>query len=90
MFLAKVKGNVVATQKNSNLTGNKLLVIHPVNEYGDYIGSNTQVAIDQLGAGIGDTVMVVKEGAAVQQILGHSNAPVHTIIVAIVDDIDLT
>ena len=40
-------------------------------------------------AGIGDTVLLVQEGKAVQQILGHKNAPVHSIVVAVVDSIDV-
>ena len=44
------------------------------------------ITLDLIDAGIGDTVLVVQEGAAVAQILGHRKAPVHTIIVAIVDE----
>jgi len=40
-------------------------------------------------SGIGDTVLVVQEGQAVKQILGHGKAPVHSVIVAVVDKIDI-
>ena len=43
----------------------------------------------QLDAGIGDTVLLVQEGKAVQQILGHRKAPVHSVVVAVVDSIDV-
>ena len=89
MFLAKVKGNLVATQKNDELKGHKLMLIHNVDLNGDFIGEKDAVAIDTVDAGIGDTVLVVKEGAAVMQILGHNRAPVNTMIVAVVDDIDV-
>ena len=48
-----------------------------------------KLRLDLIDSGIGDRVLVVKEGDAVQQILGHKNAPVNTMIIAIVDDIDI-
>jgi len=89
MTLAKVKGNLVSTQKNSSLVGHKLLLVHPIDLNQSYIGKNDVVAIDVVDAGIGDTVLLVQEGKAVQQILGHKNAPVHSVIVAVVDSIDV-
>jgi len=89
LILAKVKGNLVSTQKNSSLVGQKLLLVHPIDLNDNYIGKNDVVAIDVVNAGIGDTVLLVQEGKAVQQILGHKNAPVHSVIVAVVDSIDV-
>jgi len=89
LILAKVKGNLVSTQKNSYLIGQKLLLVHPIDLNDNYIGKNDVVAIDVVDAGIGDTVLLVQEGKAVQQILGHKNAPVHSIVVAVVDSIDV-
>lgn len=89
MLLAKVKGNIVATVKNKYLNGHKLLLTQKIDLNGNFIGSSDIIAIDLTGAGVGDTVLIVQEGDAVQQILGHNKAPVHTIIVAIVDDVDL-
>lgn len=89
MILAKVTGNIVSTPKNKYLVSHKLLLTHPVDLAGNLIGDKDMIALDQLDAGIGDTVLVVKEGDAVQQILGHENAPVNTMIIAVVDDIDV-
>jgi len=89
MFLAKIKGNLVSTQKNRELVGHKLQLVHEIDLEGNFIGKKDSVAIDLVDAGIGDTVLVVKEGAAVQQILGHKRAPVNTMIVAVVDDIEV-
>jgi len=89
LILAKVKGNLVSTQKNSSLVGQKLLLVHPIDLNDNYIGKNDVVAIDVVDAGIGDTVLLVQEGKAVQQILGHKNAPVHSLVVAVVDSIDV-
>ena len=89
MILAKVKGNIVATQKNKHLVGHKLLTIHPVDLSGNFLGKKDVVALDTVDAGIGDTVLVVQEGAAAAQILGHKKTPVHSMIVAVVDKIDI-
>ena len=89
MTLAKVKGNVVSTQKNSNLKGFKLLIVHPIDLNNNYMGKKDVVALDFVDAGIGDTVLLVQEGKAVQQILGHRKSPVHSVIVAVVDSIDI-
>lgn len=88
MVLAKVKGNVVSTHKNENLNGNKLMIVHQIDLDGNFMGQQDVVAIDLIDSGIGDTVLLVQEGDAVQQILGHKKAPVHSIIVAIVDKLD--
>jgi len=89
VILAKVKGNIVATQKNSYLKGHKLLMVHPIDLSGNLSGEKDMVALDTVDAGIGDTVLVVQEGAAAAQILGHRKAPVHTMVVAVVDKIDI-
>lgn len=90
MILAKIKGNVVSTPKHEQLVGHKLMIVHPLNLEGNLKGRKDMIALDTIDAGIGDTVLVVREGDAVQQILGHNKAPVHTMIVAVVDDIDIS
>jgi ethanolamine utilization protein EutN len=89
MYLAKISGNVVSTQKDKSLKSHKLLLFKRIDLSGKYVNNKDEIALDLIDAGIGDTVLVVKEGAAVQQILGHSNSPVNTMVVAIVDDIDI-
>mgnify|MGYP005841511227 CR=1 FL=1 len=89
MFLAKIKGNIVSTQKDSHLKSHKLLLVQRIDLDGNFIGKSDYIALDLIDAGVGDTVLVTREGDAVQQILGHKDAPVNTIIIAIVDDIDV-
>ena len=89
MFLAKIKGNIVATHKNQYLKGHKLLIVQQIDLDGSFVGTSEHIALDLIDAGIGDTVLVAREGDAVQQILGHKNAPVNTMIIAIVDDLDV-
>lgn len=86
MFLAKVKGNVVSTHKNDNLQGHKLMLVQKIDLAGNFIGKKDMIVLDLLDSGIGDTVMIVQEGDAVQQMLGHKNSPANTMIIAIVDD----
>ncbi|MHB8905456.1 MAG: EutN/CcmL family microcompartment protein [Melioribacteraceae bacterium] len=89
MFLAKIKGNIVSTPKNKFLTGHKLLLAHEVDQNFNFIGEKDLIALDLVDAGIGDNVIIVQEGDAVQQILGHGNAPVNTMVIAIVDNIEI-
>ncbi len=89
MILAKVKGNIVSTQKNPYLVSHKLMLIHPIDLKGNFTGNKDIIALDLLDSGIGDIVLVVQEGAAIKQILGHRKAPVHTMIVAVVDEIEV-
>jgi microcompartment protein CcmK/EutM len=89
MFFAKVTGNIVSTAKNKFLVGHKLLLIHPTNSDGTLAGKRDFIAIDMVDSGIGDTVIVVQEGDAIQQIVGHNNAPVNTMIIAVVDNFEI-
>jgi microcompartment protein CcmK/EutM len=59
MQLARVLGEVVATVKDSNLTGNKLLILQPLTATGDAAG-RTLVATDSVGAGVGEHVFFVR------------------------------
>ena len=90
MTLARVKGNILSTQKNSELVGHKLLIVHPIDLENNQVGEKDVVALDFVDAGIGDTVLLVQEGKAVQQLLGHRKSPVHSVIVAVVDSIDIS
>lgn len=88
MWLGKVVGNVVATQKHESLVGNKLLVVQPLNL--DGLNSvSLQVAIDTVGAGTGETVLVVGGSSARQAKTTDGHSAVDAAIVGIVDSIEL-
>ncbi len=87
MLLCKVRGTLVATQKNKNLQGYKILITQPINLEGNFIGRDI-LAIDVVDAGRGDTVLVIQEGAVAQQLLKRKDVPVHSIIVAVVDNFE--
>jgi len=82
MIIGKVIGTVVSTRKNENLVGNKFMVIEPL-ESMKFSGGNI-VAIDNIGAGIGETVLVAL-GSAARIGCNLENSPVDAAIVGIVD-----
>ena len=82
MLVGQVVGSVVATRKNENLVGNKFLIVQPLESMAD---QKRIVAIDNVGAGIGEIVLVT-QGSAARFVSGVSNAPVDAAIVGIVDD----
>jgi microcompartment protein CcmK/EutM len=84
MTLCKVTGTLVSTQKNENLREYKLLIVQPIDLDGKPIGRDI-IAIDQVDAGVGDTVLIIQEGAGAQQMLKRTDVPVHSVVVAVVD-----
>ncbi|MBU2584663.1 MAG: EutN/CcmL family microcompartment protein [Bacteroidetes bacterium] len=89
MILGKVVGTLVSTQKNKHLTSHKHLIVRPVELNLDIKGDKDVIALDFVDAGVNDIVLVTIEGDAAQQILGHKNAPVHSVIVAVVDQLEV-
>lgn len=87
MILARVVGNVVATHKRPQFEGSKLMLVQPETPQGEAKGA-TLLAIDSVGAGIGEQVLVVLEGRAAQEALGKKLAPVDAAIVGIVDQLE--
>jgi ethanolamine utilization protein EutN len=87
--IAKVVGTVVATQKNRKLEGAKLLLVQPLT-LDDRPKGPALLAIDSVGAGIGEKVLVVIEGKAAGDALGRKAAAVDAAIIGIVDAVDIT
>ena len=87
MRLARVVGSVVATRKQPALIGARLLLAQPLDAGGGPAG-DTQLAIDAVGAGPGEIVLLVLEGRAAGAALGRPGAPVDAAIVGIVDPRD--
>ena len=83
MIVGKVIGSIVSTRKNENLVGNKFMLVEPIEEIGD--PSNRIVAVDNIGAGIGEIVLVAL-GSAARIGCDMANAPVDAAIVGIVDN----
>lgn len=88
MILARVVGNVVATQKNANLIGKKLLLIQPIDTLGKVYGSEI-LAVDGVGAGIGDVVVAIAEGGSARLVTKAESpiAPIDVCIAGIIDSV---
>ena len=87
MQICRVVGTVVSSHKNSKLDGAKLLLVQPETPGGESRGV-TLLAIDSVGAGVGERVLVVIEGKAAGAALGKKLAAVDAAIIGIVDTID--
>ena len=88
MTLCKVIGTIVATQKNEHLKGKKILIVQPIDLEGKLIGRDV-LAIDSVDAGVGDTVLTIQEGQGAAQVLNNKKVPVHSVIVAVVDGLEV-
>lgn len=83
MVVGKVIGSIVSTRKSEDLVGNKLMIVEPIKSMKG--STNQLVAIDTIGAGIGEIVLVTL-GSAARVSLANELAPVDAAIVGIVDD----
>lgn len=83
MIVGKVVGSVVSTRKNENLVGSKFMVVEPLAELGN--PNKKIVAVDNVGAGIGELVLVAL-GSAARIGCNMSEAPVDAAIVGIIDN----
>ena len=88
MQLARVVGTVVATQKHAKFEGAKLLLVQPVT-LDDQPRGTALLAVDSVGAGVHEKVLIVIEGRAAGEALGRRGAPVDAAIVGIVDSVDV-
>jgi len=93
MFLAKVEGSVVATKKDAAMGGRKLLLLRPMlvddkDPAKFRAGTNTIVAVDTVGAGLGELVMFC-QGSSARLAPGLKEAPVDAVIIGIVDTVDV-
>ncbi len=89
MILARVLGNVVATQKNERYRNARVMLCQPVTPDGEETGA-TLLALDSVDAGEGDTVLIVQEGwGASTAATGEQGAAIDSAIVGVVDYIEL-
>ena len=88
MILGTVRGTITSTINHPFYTGRKLMVVEkedPAGKPGGYL-----VAIDGgVDAGVGDRVLIVDEGGSARQIIGDADAPLRSIIVGVVDRVDV-
>ena len=89
MQLARVIGTVVSTQKHRKFEGAKLLLVQPIT-LDDKPRGTTLLAVDSVGAGVHEKVLVVIEGRAAGEALGRKGAPVDAAVIGIVDSVDVS
>ena len=89
MIFARVIGNIVSTQKNQNLVGAKIMLLQPLDAKGNSSGEEF-IAVDAVGAGIGDLVLAIAEGGSARQVYKATNplTPIDTVIAGIVDSLE--
>ena len=87
MRVAKVIGNIWSTRKEEKLNGLKLLLVQPLNILNDSSDKVPIVAADIIGAGVGETVIIVG-GSSARSAAGDMDTPVDATVVGIVDDME--
>ena len=88
MILGKVIGNVHSTLNHPFYDGKKMLVVEKI-EMDGQTASGYLVAVDRAGAGPGETVLILDEGNGARQVLESADGPVRSVIVGIVDEINV-
>jgi ethanolamine utilization protein EutN len=86
MIIGKVCGTVVTTISHPHYRGRKILVVRPLTVSDDKSDEDF-IAIDHASAGVGDTVLVNREGGGARQVLNNPDACIISVIVGIVDSI---
>ncbi len=88
MLIARVVGELVATQKHSSHEGRKLLLVQPLNLDGSNRG-DAVVALDAVDAGIGDRVLLSTDGYAASSAVGRPQSPIDMAVIGFIDEIEL-
>lgn len=88
MQIARVVGTVVSSHKHQKIDAAKLLLVQPVTPDNRPKGQ-TVLAIDSVGAGVGELVLLVIEGKAAGEALRRKAAPVDAAIIGIIDSVDI-
>lgn len=89
MNLCRVLGTVVATEKHPSFSARKLLVVQPVDERLAAKGHSFVAVDNDACAGRGDLVLVLNEGSGARQVLGDPKAPIRSVIMGVVDAVDV-
>ena len=87
MKIGRVAGTVVTTICSPSLEGRKLLSIDLLDLDGNETGRDV-IAVDAVGAGAGETVLILDEGNGARQVLEAPGAPVRAVVVGVVDEIE--
>jgi len=86
MILARVTGRITSTIHHASMDGRTLLVVDKLDATGKPSGGYL-IAVDAVGAGAGQTVLILDEGTGARQVLGGADLPIRSVVVGIVDDL---
>ncbi len=89
MYVGRVIGNVVATIKHPAFENRKLMLVQRLDMSTGEATSTYDVCVDDVQAGVGDTVLILDEGSGARQILKGDDLPIRAVIVGIVDEVSL-
>ena len=89
MILARVLGSVVSPVQHPFFAGRTLLSLRPVDPDGRPSGAADLVAVDRAQAGAGDLVLVLREGSSARDLYDEPEAPVRSVVVGVVDEVEL-
>lgn len=89
MKIGRVIGNIVSTIKTPSHANQKLMIVEPIDTYGNAIGGSV-VAVDAARAGVGDFVLILEEGGSARDIMNNPEGAVDAIIVGVLDNLDIT
>lgn len=88
MFVGHVAGEITSTINHADYDHRRLLVVDRLDPTGKPAGGYL-IAVAAIEAGVGDRVLVLDEGTGARQILGNSQAPIRSVVVGVVDSVDL-
>jgi len=88
MLLGKVIGEIYSTINHEFYNGKKLLMVDKLTPSGEPVGDYL-IAVDSVGSGVGETVLVIDEGNSARQVVKNKKAPIRSIIIGIIDEINL-
>ncbi len=89
MIIARVIGNIVATQKQESHEGKKILLLQPI-DLDDQPMGDVVVALDAVDAGVGDRVLAVQEGFSAMTSVGHTESPIDAAVIGVIDAVTLS
>jgi Carbon dioxide concentrating mechanism/carboxysome shell protein len=86
MQLGQVIGTATSTVKHASMEGWKLLIVQPLCSDGQTPDGDPQIAVESLGAGIGDRVIISSDGKGTRELLNRKDSPVRWMVLGIVDE----
>lgn len=84
MLICRVIGDIVSTVKNAEFRGKKILIVQPLSLEGEDTGQ-AFLALDSVEAGMGDRVLVMREGGSARIVFNNNAIPIQAVITGIVD-----